>query len=172
MDNNYIKWCSTVLFIAKLLQLCLTLWDPMDCNPIGSSLRGIFSGQNTEMGCCALLQGIFRTQGSNPHLLHLLHWQMGTVPLGPPGKPTTIYIYIYRLLFFFLLYHAVCGILVPLPEIELPSAVKALSFNHWKWKSKSWATPTRLTTIKKTDNNNKCLWGCGEWDPHTLLVGT
>ena len=33
------------------------------------------------MGCHALLQGIFLTQGSNLHLLHLLHWQ------APPGKP-------------------------------------------------------------------------------------
>ena len=27
------------------------------------------------MGCHALLQVIFLTQGSNPHLLYLLHWQ-------------------------------------------------------------------------------------------------
>ena len=27
-------------------------------------------GQNTEVGCCSLLQGIFPTQGSNPGLLH------------------------------------------------------------------------------------------------------
>ena len=37
------------------------------------------------MGCHFLLQGIFLTQGSNPCLLHLLHWQPG--PLVPPGKP-------------------------------------------------------------------------------------
>ena len=30
------------------------------------------------MGCYALLQGISLTQGSNPHLLHLLHWQAGS----------------------------------------------------------------------------------------------
>ena len=29
--------------------------------------------KNTGMDCHALLQGIFLTQGSNPHLLHLLH---------------------------------------------------------------------------------------------------
>ena len=29
-----------------------------------------FPGRNTGLGCCALLQGIFPTQGSNPHLLH------------------------------------------------------------------------------------------------------
>ena len=30
-------------------------------------------GKNTGVGCHALLQGIFLTQGSNPHLLYLLH---------------------------------------------------------------------------------------------------
>ena len=33
------------------------------------------------MGCCALLQGIFPTQGSNFHPLCLLHWQAGSLPL-------------------------------------------------------------------------------------------
>ena len=32
-------------------------------------------GKNTGVGCHFLLQGIFLTQGSNLHLLHLLHWQ-------------------------------------------------------------------------------------------------
>ena len=32
-------------------------------------------GKNTGVGCHALLQVIFLTQGSNPHLLYLLHWQ-------------------------------------------------------------------------------------------------
>ena len=26
------------------------------------------------------------TQGSDSHLLHLLHWQEGSFPLAPPGK--------------------------------------------------------------------------------------
>ena len=39
------------------------------------------------MGCLALLRGIFPTQGSNPHLLRLLRWQAGSLPLVPPGKP-------------------------------------------------------------------------------------
>ena len=32
-------------------------------------------GKNTGVGCRFLLQGIFPTQGLNPYLLHLLHWQ-------------------------------------------------------------------------------------------------
>ena len=39
------------------------------------------------MGCHALLQGIFPTQGSNRHFLCLLHWQAGSLPSEPLGKP-------------------------------------------------------------------------------------
>ena len=44
-------------------------------------------GKNTGVGSHALLQGIFPTQGSNLRLLHLLHWQAGSLPLVPPGNP-------------------------------------------------------------------------------------
>ena len=45
-------------------------------------------GKNTGgAGCYALLQGIVPIQGSNLSLLHILHWQAGSLPLAPPGKP-------------------------------------------------------------------------------------
>ena len=44
-------------------------------------------GKNTGVGCHARLQGIFLTQGLNPRLLYLLHWQVGSLPLEPWGKP-------------------------------------------------------------------------------------
>ena len=40
------------------------------------------------MGCRYLLLGIFPTQGSK---LHHLHWQVGSLSLGPPGKPLIWY---------------------------------------------------------------------------------
>ena len=40
-------------------------------------------GKSTGVCCHFLLQGIFLTQGSN---LHLLHWQVDSLPLAPPGK--------------------------------------------------------------------------------------
>ena len=71
---------------AKLLVLCPTLCDPMDLSPPGSSVHGILQARIlTGVGCCFLLQGIFPTQGSYPHVLHLLHWQAGSLPPGPPG---------------------------------------------------------------------------------------
>ena len=45
-----------------------------------------FSGKNTGVGCPFLLQGILLSQGSNLRLLHLLHWQAGSLPLMPPGQ--------------------------------------------------------------------------------------
>ena len=58
----------------------------MDSSLPGSSVNGDFPGENTGVGCHALLQGIFRTQGSNLSLL-CLHWQVGSFPVAPPGKP-------------------------------------------------------------------------------------
>ena len=48
----------------------LTLCDPMDCSLSDSSVRGDSPEKNTGVGCYALLQGIFPTQGSNPGLPH------------------------------------------------------------------------------------------------------
>ena len=72
--------------LAKSLQSRLTLCDPMDYSLPGSCLHGILQAR-IGVGCHALLQGIFPTQESNPHFLCLLHWQSGSLPLVPPGKP-------------------------------------------------------------------------------------
>ena len=69
------------------LRLCLTLCDPMDCSPTGSSIHRDSPGKDTGVGCHFLLQGTFLTQGSNPHLLCLLHWQADSLPLSHGGKP-------------------------------------------------------------------------------------
>ena len=60
---------------AKLLQLCVTLWDPMDCNSPGFSVHEDSPGKNTGVGCHALLQGIFITQRLNSSLPCLQHCQ-------------------------------------------------------------------------------------------------
>ena len=49
-------------------------------------------GKNIGVGCHALLQGMFPTQGLNPHLLCLLHWQIGSLPLALSGKPSVMFI--------------------------------------------------------------------------------
>ena len=45
-----------------------------------------YLGKKTGVGCHFLLQGISLTQGLNPRLLHLPHWQVDSLPDEPPGK--------------------------------------------------------------------------------------
>ena len=79
----YTHCCILICSDAKLLQLCPTLCDPMDCSLPGSSVRGDSLGKNTRMGCHDLLQGIFPTQGLNPH--PYVFW-LSSLPPAPTGK--------------------------------------------------------------------------------------
>ena len=63
-----------------------TLGDPTDCNPPGSSVHGIFQARILEWVVISFFQGLL-TQGSNPYLLCLLHWQASPLPTASPGKP-------------------------------------------------------------------------------------
>ena len=54
--DSFVFWNLNALCLV--IQLCLTLWDPMDCSPPGSSVHGYCPGKNTGVGCHALLQGI------------------------------------------------------------------------------------------------------------------
>ena len=85
------KSSGTCCVRAKSLQRCLTLCDLMDCSPPGSSVHGILQARVLDgVGSHAVLQGSFLTQGLNPCLLCLLHWQAGSSPLEPPGKPINL----------------------------------------------------------------------------------
>ena len=46
-----------------------------------------FLGKNTGVDYGFLLQGVLLTQGMNPHLLSLLHWQVDDFATGSPRKP-------------------------------------------------------------------------------------
>ena len=69
---------------AKLLQLCPTLSDTMDCSQPGSSVHGFLQARILKWVAIPSSRGIFLTQGLNLHLLRLLHWQVGSLPLVPP----------------------------------------------------------------------------------------
>ena len=67
---NYYDLVLCCAVLCLVAQLCLTLCDPMDYNPPGSSVHGDSPGKHTGVGCHALLQGIVPTQGLNAGLLH------------------------------------------------------------------------------------------------------
>ena len=61
---------------------CATPWTVAHQAPLSMG----FSRQEYWSGWTCPPQGIFPTQGSNPHLLCFLHWQAGSLSLAPPGK--------------------------------------------------------------------------------------
>ena len=63
---------------------CLTLCNPMDSSPPGSSVHGDSPGKNTRVGCHALLQGDLPNPGIEPRSPAL---QADSLPSEPPGKP-------------------------------------------------------------------------------------
>ena len=62
--------------------LFVTLWTIAHQAPLPWN----FPSKNTGAGCRALFQKIFPTQGSNPNLLPLLHWQVDPLPLRRPQE--------------------------------------------------------------------------------------
>ena len=71
----------------------------MDCSLPGSIVHGTdnyFPVKNAAFGCHIFLQGILLTQGSNMHLLCLLHWQEGSLALAPPEEPQTAFYWITK----------------------------------------------------------------------------
>ena len=75
-----------MLCVCSVTQLCLTLCGPTDLSPPGSSVHGIFQAGVLELVAIFLLQGIFPTEGWNLHLLHLLYWQVDSLPLSHLGS--------------------------------------------------------------------------------------
>ena len=71
---------------AKLLQFCLTVCNPLDCNLPGSSVHGLFQARILEFITMPSSRRSSWFKESNPHLLCLLHWQASSLPLTPSGK--------------------------------------------------------------------------------------
>jgi len=63
---------------------------PHGLSPTRLLCPGDSPGKNTRVGCHTLLQGIFLTQGSNPHSLCLLHCRQILYPLSHLGSPIYI----------------------------------------------------------------------------------
>ena len=81
---------GTVCMLSSV-QLSVTPWTVAH-----QALQSMsFPGKNIGVDCHFLLQGIFSTQGLNPCLSRLLHWQADSLPLrhlGSPGYPETYFL--------------------------------------------------------------------------------
>ena len=66
------------------IQFFVTLWAVALQAPLSLG----FSRQEYWSGLPFPSPGDLPNQGSNPDLLHLLHWQASSLPVAPPGKPS------------------------------------------------------------------------------------
>ena len=67
--------CQLYSWVCMHAQSYLTLCEPVDCSPAGSSAHEHYLDKNTGVGHHFLLQGIILAQGLNLRLLWLLHWK-------------------------------------------------------------------------------------------------
>ena len=70
----------------------MILCDPIDCNPPDSSVCGVSQARILKWVAISFSRGIFPTQVSN---LHLLHWQVDSLPLSHQGSMYYIYVHTY-----------------------------------------------------------------------------
>jgi len=93
--NNNNNYCIHLIYIslcmhAKSLQLCPTLFDPMDCSLPGFSVHGILQASILE--CVAMTSSRdLPHPGMEPTSLTSLHWQAGSLPVVPAGKHQSLY---------------------------------------------------------------------------------
>ena len=90
-------------------------WHPTNCSPPGSPVHGDSPGKNTEVGCHALLQGIFPTQGLDPSLPH---WSI-LYHLSPRGSPFHSIVTCYKVIHFSFVYFWVCLVFVATHRLSL-----------------------------------------------------
>ena len=63
------------------------LSDPMDCSLPGSSVHGTFQARILEWVAISSSRGSSQPRDQIHSLFSLLHWQVDSLPLAPPGKP-------------------------------------------------------------------------------------
>ena len=69
-------------------QVCSAVSDSLQPHEVLLDVHGIFLAKILEWVCHFLFQGIFLTQGSNLHLLCLLHCKQMFLPLSRQGRPS------------------------------------------------------------------------------------
>ena len=80
--SEFVPWVQ-----ARSLQSCPTLCDPIDYSPPGSSIHWILQARILEWFAMPSSRGSSRPRDWTCVSYVYLHWQAGSIPLAPPGKP-------------------------------------------------------------------------------------
>ena len=78
---HFLLQCKKVKSESEVAQSCLTLSDPMDCSPPGSSIHGIFQARVLEWGAIAF------SGREALRVSKLLHWDLCSLCHGASDVP-------------------------------------------------------------------------------------
>ena len=133
-----------------------TPWIVTGQNPLSIG----FYRQEYWSGCCALLQGIFPTQGLNLYLLHLQHWQAGSLPLASAGILEITWLHIYQHL-------SSCSLVVQRASLVV-QMVKNIPAMQEIWVLSLGCNPLQYSCLENPHGQRSLvgysLWGCKELD--------
>ena len=115
-----------------------------------------FSRQEFGSGWHFLLQGVFLTQGSNPCLLCLLHWQVDSLPLIHLGSPfVCLVLCIHTHIHTHTLLHMVSRLIAQtVKSLPLVQVTWVQSLGLWDPLEKEWLLTWRILWTEEPDR----LW--------------
>ena len=121
--------CCAVLCCAKSFQSCLTLCDPMDSSPPGSSVCEILQVRILEWVAMPSSRRSSQPRDQT-RLFHLLPWQAGSLPLTSSGK------------------------LPPYLGPMASSRASPMAHGNWRWK---WFSTNLCKWFSLTLSHSDCL---------------
>ena len=85
-EGEYLPCCMCGVFwrFCSCAQPWLTLCNPVDCSPPGSPVHEILLARTKEWVAIYSCRGSSQPRAGS---CALPHWQVGSLPLVPPGKP-------------------------------------------------------------------------------------
>ena len=86
-DQTCVSYVSCIGMRSKSFQSCPTLCDPLDCGPSGSSNYGILQARILKWVAMPFSRGSSQSRDQTYIYYVYLPWQVGSLPLVPPGKP-------------------------------------------------------------------------------------
>ena len=92
-EPDVFRICS--YYCCLVAKMCPNSCDPMDCSTPGSSVYGIFQARILEWVAISFSGGSSWPRDQTPHLLSLLHWQAGSLPLAGSRRLKREGIYVY-----------------------------------------------------------------------------
>ena len=82
--------CNTaqqLCYCCLVTKSCLTLCNPRDCSPLGSSVHGILQARILEWIAISFSRGSSHPRDWTRVSCTGRHWQADSLPAEPPGKP-------------------------------------------------------------------------------------